>query len=100
MPAPKSPAFAAAYIRVSTDDQAELSPESQLVEIQKYARREGIVLLSDHIYVDAGISGKKADRRPEFQRMIADSQIQSPLLHPPCLEVQPLRPEPGGKHFL
>ena len=36
MPAPKSPAFAAAYIRVSTDDQAELSPESQLVEIQLF----------------------------------------------------------------
>ena len=79
MPAPKSPAFAAAYIRVSTDDQAELSPESQLVEIQKYARREGIVLLSDHIYVDAGISGKKADRRPEFQRMIAAAKSNPPF---------------------
>ena len=77
--APKSPAFAAAYIRVSTDDQAELSPESQLVEIQKYARREGIVLLSDHIYVDAGISGKKADRRPEFQRMIAAAKSNPPF---------------------
>ena len=79
MPASKSPAFAAAYIRVSTDDQAELSPESQLVEIQKYARREGIVLLSDHIYVDAGISGKKADRRPEFQRMIAAAKSNPPF---------------------
>lgn len=66
-----SPRFAAAYIRVSTDDQIELSPESQLEEIRKYAEREGLILLQDHIYMDAGISGKKAERRPEFMRMIA-----------------------------
>ena len=29
------PHFASAYIRVSTDDQAELSPETQLEEIRK-----------------------------------------------------------------
>ena len=63
--------FGAAYIRVSTDDQAELSPETQLEEIRKYAQREGIVLLQDQVYMDAGISGKKAERRPEFMRMIA-----------------------------
>lgn len=66
-----SPRFGAAYIRVSTDDQAELSPETQLEEIRKYARREGIILLDDQIYIDSGISGKKAERRPEFMRMIA-----------------------------
>lgn len=65
------PAFAAAYIRVSTDDQAELSPETQLAEIRKYAQRENIILLQDQIYIDTGISGKKAERRPEFMRMIA-----------------------------
>lgn len=63
--------FGAAYIRVSTDDQAELSPESQLEEIKKYARREGVTLLEDQIFIDAGVSGKKAERRPEFMRMIA-----------------------------
>lgn len=63
--------FGAAYIRVSTDDQVELSPESQMEEIRKYAQREGILLLEDQIYIDAGISGKKAERRPEFMRMIA-----------------------------
>lgn len=63
--------FGAAYIRVSTDDQAELSPETQLEEIRKYAQREGVVLLQDQVYMDAGISGKKAERRPEFMRMIA-----------------------------
>ena len=68
------PHFASAYIRVSTDDQAELSPETQLEEIRKYAQREGIVLLQDHIYIDSGISGKKAERRPEFMRMIATAK--------------------------
>lgn len=63
--------FAAVYIRVSTDEQAELSPETQLAKIQEYAQREGIIILQDHIYLDAGISGKKAEKRPEFMRMIA-----------------------------
>lgn len=65
------PRFAAVYIRVSTDEQAELSPESQLEKLQEYARREGIVILQDQIYVDAGISGKTAAKRPEFLKMIA-----------------------------
>lgn len=68
------PHFASAYIRVSTDDQAELSPETQLEEIRKYAQREGIFLLEDQIYIDSGISGKKAERRPEFMRMIATAK--------------------------
>ena len=66
-----TPRFGAVYIRVSTDEQTELSPESQMEKIQEYARREGIVILQDQIYVDAGISGKKAEKRPEFMRMIA-----------------------------
>ena len=41
------PHFASAYIRVSTDDQAELSPETQLEEIRKYAQREGILQRSE-----------------------------------------------------
>jgi len=65
------PRFAAVYIRVSTDEQAELSPETQLAKLQEYARREGIVILQDHIYLDAGISGKKAEKRPQFMKMIA-----------------------------
>lgn len=79
MPDPQSLVFAAAYIRVSTDDQAELSPESQLVEIQKYCKTHNLILLSDHVYIDAGISGKKADRRPEFQRMIAAAKSSPPF---------------------
>lgn len=76
MPTPL-PRFAAAYVRVSTDDQTELSPDSQLEEIRKYARRENLLLLEDHVYIDAGISGKKADRRPEFMRMIAQAKEES-----------------------
>lgn len=71
MPTTSLPRYAAAYIRVSTDDQVELSPDSQLEEIRKYTQREGFLLLGDHIYIDAGISGKKAESRPEFMRMIA-----------------------------
>lgn len=71
------PRYAAAYIRVSTDEQAELSPDSQLEEIRKYAQREGLLLLRDHVYADAGISGKKADRRPEFMRMIAQAKAEN-----------------------
>lgn len=74
MTTPSLPRCAAAYIRVSTDDQAELSPDSQLEEIRKYAQRENLLLLQDHVYIDAGISGKKADRRPEFMRMIAQAK--------------------------
>lgn len=70
--------FAAVYIRVSTDDQVELSPDSQLEKIREYARREGIVILEDHIYVDAGISGRKAEKRPEFLRMVAAAKQKEP----------------------
>lgn len=76
MPIASLPRYAAAYIRVSTDDQVELSPDSQLEEILKYARREGLLLLDDHVYIDAGISGKKAECRPEFMRMIAQAKAE------------------------
>ena len=46
MSTPSLPRYAAAYIRVSTDDQVELSPDSQLEEIRKYAQREGLLLLA------------------------------------------------------
>ena len=62
---------AAIYIRVSTDDQTEHSPESQLNEIKKYAARSNLVIDPNHIYNDDGISGRKASKRPEFQRMIS-----------------------------
>lgn len=65
-----NPRLAACYIRVSTDEQADQSPESQLVEIQKYAARNGYILPEEYIFVDEGISGKKSSNRPAFQKMI------------------------------
>ncbi|PNV61060.1 recombinase family protein [Clostridium sp. chh4-2] len=65
----------AAYIRVSTDGQMDLSPESQLDEILKYAETHGIRLPDEYIFMESeGRSGKKADNRPEFQRMIATAK--------------------------
>ena len=61
----------AAYIRVSTEDQIELSPDSQLKEIKKYAKNNNIILSNEFIFVDEGISGKSAKKRPEFMKMIS-----------------------------
>lgn len=61
---------AAAYIRVSTDDQVEFSPDAQLKAIKKYCKDNDILLDNTHIYIDQGISGRKADKRPAFQEMI------------------------------
>ena len=66
---------AAAYIRVSTDDQLEYSPESQLELIQQYAKEHDMILPAEYIFREAeGISGRKAEKRPEFQRMIATAR--------------------------
>lgn len=63
---------AAAYVRVSTDDQLDYSPESQLDEIKAYAKRNGFYIPACNIFMETeGHSGKKADNRFEFQRMIA-----------------------------
>lgn len=62
---------AAAYIRVSTDDQVELSPESQLVKVREYAAKNDMLLLPQYIFHDDGISGRDAKKRPGFQQMIA-----------------------------
>lgn len=60
----------ACYIRVSTDNQTEFSPDAQLRAIRKYAETNNILLDNDYIFVDEGISGRKADKRPAFQEMI------------------------------
>lgn len=66
---------AACYIRVSTDDQLEYSPDSQLKLIQDYAAKNGIVLLEDCIFIEeSGISGKSMNKRPEFMKMITVSK--------------------------
>lgn len=64
--------IAACYIRVSTDDQLEYSPDSQLEKIREFAKRNDLLLVDEYTFVEEeGISGRKAAKRPEFQRMIA-----------------------------
>lgn len=63
--------LAAAYIRVSTDDQAEYSPDAQLRALKSWARANDYYVDPDHIYIDEGISGRKAERRPAFMSMIS-----------------------------
>ena len=70
----------AAYIIVSTHMQEELSPDAQKRLLIEYAKNNGILLDKKHIYIDKGISGKKAEKRPEFMRMItAAKQKPSPF---------------------
>ena len=62
---------ACAYIRVSTDKQEELSPDAQKRLIIDYCKKNGYTITNENIFIENGISGKKADKRPEFKRMIA-----------------------------
>lgn len=56
------------YVRVSTDKQEELSPDSQEKLIKEYAKKHNIVILK--IFFEIGVSGRSADKRPAFQEMI------------------------------
>lgn len=61
----------ALYIRVSTDKQEELSPDAQKRLLLDYAKKNKILVKPEHIFIENGISGRKADKRPEFQHMIS-----------------------------
>lgn len=63
--------IAACYIRVSTDDQTELSPSSQLEALKEYAEAHDYIIAEEYIFKDEGISGRTTQKRPEFNRMIA-----------------------------
>lgn len=60
----------ALYIRVSTDDQVEYSPDAQIRLGIEYAKKNGIIIPKKYIFQDDGISGRKANNRPAFQQMI------------------------------
>mgnify|MGYP003301812337 CR=1 FL=1 len=62
---------AAAYIRVSTDDQIEYSPDSQLKLLREYAKKNDYILPDEYIFQDEGISGKDTKHRPAFNQMLA-----------------------------
>lgn len=61
---------AALYIRVSTDDQTEYSPDAQKRLLIDYAKKNNLVISNEYIFIEEGLSGTKADKRPQFQRMI------------------------------
>lgn len=70
-----NPVTGAAYIRVSTNDQLDLSPDSQLKEIKRYAAEHSIIVPEEYIFMEKeGRSGKSARNRPAFQRMIATAK--------------------------
>lgn len=62
---------AALYIRVSTHMQDELSPDAQQRLLTDYAKSNNLIIPEEFVFIEKGISGRKADRRPEFQRMIS-----------------------------
>ena len=60
----------ALYIRVSTNDQTELSPDAQKRILLDYAKKNGIAISKEYIFSES-VSGRHVQKRPEFQRMIA-----------------------------
>ena len=59
------------YARYSSTNQREESIEGQLRECHDFANKNNIVIIGE--YCDRAISGK-TDKRPEFQKMIKDSE--------------------------
>ena len=62
---------AAAYVRVSTERQDEYSLDSQLHLIRDYAAAHNMDVPQEFVFVENGVSGRSAKKRPAFQRMIA-----------------------------
>lgn len=71
------------YVRVSTDKQDELSPDSQTKLLKDYALKNDIII--SNIFYEIGVSGRKAEKRPEFQKMI--SAAKSPRHPADCILV-------------
>ena len=67
----------ALYIRVSTGKQEELSPDAQKRLLLEYASKNQIIVSKEHIYIEGGISGRKADKRPKFKEMIAQAKSKA-----------------------
>ena len=58
------------YARCSSDSQTEQSIEGQLRVCEEYAQKNDILILDT--YIDRAMTGTN-DNRPDFQRMIKDS---------------------------
>ena len=65
----------ALYVRVSTQSQADegYSLEAQQERLEAYCKAQGWHVCPDHIYIDAGVSGKTTER-PQFQAMLEAAQ--------------------------
>ncbi|WP_244971351.1 recombinase family protein [Vallitalea guaymasensis] len=57
-------------MRVSTCEQLEYSPSAQKNAIMQYAKKNNIHIPECNIFIDEGISGRKAEKRPAFMSMI------------------------------
>ena len=64
----------ALYIRVSTEDQSEFSPAAQKRILLDYAKKNTLSIKPEHIFIDEGISGRTAAKRPAFMKMIATAK--------------------------
>lgn len=65
----------ALYIRVSTHEQDELSPDAQKRLLLDYAKSNEIVVQKDAVFVES-VSGRNVKKRKEFQKMIATAKSQ------------------------
>ena len=65
----------ALYVRVSTQSQADegYSLEAQQERLEAYCKAHGWHVCPNHIYIDAGVSGKTTER-PQFQAMLEAAQ--------------------------
>lgn len=61
------------YARYSSDKQTENSILGQVRECKQFAEREGITVID--IYKDEAISGRTAEKRPAFMKMIKDAAM-------------------------
>ena len=64
----------AAYCRVSTDSEEQLTSYQNQVRVYTEMIAANKEWEFAGLYADEGISGTRADKRPEFQRMIRDCQ--------------------------
>jgi len=67
---------AALYIRVSTEEQVEYSPDAQKRLLLDYARKNDLAVEDDCVFIDDGYSGRKAEKRPAFMRMIGAAKLK------------------------
>ena len=69
---------AAAYIRVSSERQDEYSPDSQIKLIREYAKKNDFDVPDEYVFFDDGISAKTAQKRTQFNNMIALAKEKEP----------------------